>query len=189
MDQPYPDGAQKPRAQQSLGARQKAGAQQPSGPQQPPTPAPGPVRSAVMSMYAGAAASVVLVIADLVTRAELRSYIASRSRTAGAHPTASQITATTTTALAAGVVVGVISIGLWIFIARAAGKGSNRARITGTVLFGLDTVALLAGPPDIGVSGPTWPKIFTGLVWVAGLVAVILLWRRSSRAFFTGGPN
>jgi hypothetical protein len=164
MYQPYPGEAQLP------------------GEQRPPAPAP--VRRAVMVMYAGAAASLLRAIADLVTRTELKNFVAARSRAAAVHLNASQISAATNVALAVAVVVGVISIGLWIFIARAAGKGSKAARITGTVLFGLDTLSLLVAPPDVGVSGPVLPKIFTGIVWLAGLVVVILLWQRRSRAFF-----
>lgn len=84
--------------------------------------------------------------------------------------------------------LGVISIGLWIFIARAASNGSGGARIAGSVLFGLDTIALLAGPPELSLAGaqPVAARICTGIVWLAGLGAVILLWQRSSTAFFRG---
>jgi hypothetical protein len=166
MYQPYPDAAQMPADQRP--------------------PAPAPVRRAVMVMYAGAAASLLRAIADLVTRTELNSFVAARSRAAAVHLTASQTSATTNAALAVAVVIGIIGVGLWIFIARAAGKGSKAARVTGTVLFGLDTLALLVAPPDVGLSGPVLPKIFTVVVWLAGLVVVILLWLRSSRAFFRG---
>jgi hypothetical protein len=45
---------------------------------------------------------------------------------------------------------------LWIFIARACGRGRNWARITGTVLFGLATVDGALGnaaTPEAAVAG------------------------------------
>jgi hypothetical protein len=162
--QPYPGSAQAPEAHR------------------PPPPAP--VRNAVLLMYAGAALSVIRVIADVATRASLRADIS--SRTASQHLTAAQVSTGANGVLVLAVAAGVISIGLWIFVARASQNGSNAARITGSVLFGLGTVALLTGPSDLGLAAaqPTAARICTGVVWLAGLGAVVLLWQRSSSLFF-----
>jgi hypothetical protein len=151
------------------------------------SPAPASVRNGARLMCAGAAASLIRVIADVLTRSELRAALASRGRSAVVHPTASQVVAAANGELVVAVAVGIISIGLWIFIARAASHGSNGARITGTVLFGLDTLALLVGPADLGLAAdsPVAARICTGIVWLAGLAAVVLLWERHSRAFFS----
>ena len=54
------------------------------------------------------------------------------------------------------------------------------------MLFGLNTVAVLIGPPDMGIRGPeaTASRIFVGIVWLIGLTAVAFLWRKDSSAFF-----
>jgi hypothetical protein len=93
-----------------------------------------------------------------------------------------------TAAIAISAVLGLISVGLWIINARASGSGSKWAQVTGSVLFGLDTLALVAGPPGLGIIGvqPAAAKLCTAAVWLAGLAAVVLLWQGSSRAFFNG---
>lgn len=161
MYQPYPGGVQVPEAHR---------------------PPPAPVRHAVLLMYVGAAVSVIRVIADVATRAGLRAAIASHSPGL----TAAQVSTGANGVLILAVAAGVISIGLWIFVARASQNGSGAARITGSVLFGLCTVALLTGPSDLGLGAaqPVLARICTGAVWLAGLGAVILLWQRSSSLFF-----
>jgi hypothetical protein len=56
----------------------------------------------------------------------------------------------------------------------------------GSVLFGIDTVVLLIGPSDVGLhpAAAILPRIFVGIVWLAGLGAVVFLWQKNSRAFF-----
>jgi hypothetical protein len=62
-------------------------------------------------------------------------------------------------------------------------KREQWARITGTVLFGLatvDTLVSAVAPQAVAVKA-WWP-----VIWLAGLIAVILLWQRASTAFFKG---
>ena len=149
-------------------------------------PTPSPVRQAVLVMYVGAALSVIRVIVVLVTKASLKADIASRAARAAVPLTASQINAAETAAIVFSVVVGVIGAGLWIVNARGSADGQKWAQVTGTVLFGLDTLALLIGPGGLGITGgqPVVDRICTAVVWLAGLSAVVLLWQRSSRGFF-----
>jgi hypothetical protein len=138
--------------------------------------APAAVRIAAWLMYLGAAVSLIRVIADVVTRSELKALLISHGKAAPVHPTASQLAAAANASLGFALAVGVISIGLWIFIARATRNGSSGARVTGLVLFGLDTLALLAGPSDLGLTGaqPALARFCTGIVWLVGLAVVIL---------------
>jgi hypothetical protein len=161
MYEPYPGGGQMPR------------------PRRPPAA----VRNAVLLMYAGAAASVIAVVADFVTKNATAS--AMQSAVAKAHgPLVPASGETATVAMA--IVLGVISAGLWIVIARASWDGRHWARTMGSVLFGIDTVAVLIGPSDIGLhtAAATLPRIFAGIVWLIGLGAVVFLWQKKSRAFF-----
>jgi hypothetical protein len=53
-----------------------------------------------------------------------------------------------------------------------------------SVLFGLDTIFLLLG---ISRTGFQLGNVVSILVWLAGLGAVVLLWRRESTEFFQPG--
>jgi hypothetical protein len=80
------------------------------------------------------------------------------------------------------VLVGVIAIGLWLWMARACAAGRNYARITGTVLFGLNSLFLLL---SLARPHASLGLVFNVLVWLAGLGAVIMLWRRESAPWFS----
>ena len=74
-----------------------------------------------------------------------------------------------------------VPVALWLWMARACGRGRNWARIVSTVLFGVATLDL---------TGPFgWPRGFHGnvvpaafgpaipvLYWLAGLIVVWPLW-------------
>jgi hypothetical protein len=81
------------------------------------------------------------------------------------------------------VVLSVIEIALWLGIARACRNGRSWARITGTVLFGLDTLGFLGvlvnSHPGLGLT-----KVLTTLSWLIACGAVVFLWQRPSSAFF-----
>jgi hypothetical protein len=145
---------------------------------QPLPEAPNPVQTAVKLMYAGAALSVIGLILGLATVGSLKNNI----HKADPKLTSSQVHSAEIVSIALVVVVSVLAIGLWLWMARASLKGRNYARITGTVLFAIYTLLLLTTlrRPGNGIG-----LIFSGLQWLAGLGAVILLWRRESSAFFS----
>ena len=157
MYQPYPGQAQLPEIQR------------------PPTPAS--VLTAVKVMYAGAAASIGGIVIDILTVSATKTAIQKRSP----HMSASQINSSQHVLVAAFIAGGVIAAVVWIVLARGCLRGRNWARITGTVLFALSTVDTLVGltaPIAIGV------RLWGALVWLIALTAIILLWRRSSSAYF-----
>jgi hypothetical protein len=81
------------------------------------------------------------------------------------------------------VLLSLVEIALWLWIARACRNGRNWARVTGTVLFGLHTLSLLAvlGNSHPGI-GPA--KVLTLISWLIACGAVVFLWQRPSSAFF-----
>jgi hypothetical protein len=159
MYQPYPSSGQAP------------------APQQQP-PAPSSVQTAVRLMYVGAALSFIELVVGLATISSVKSAIIK------AYPryTASQVHSLEVASIAIGVLVGVIAIALWLWMARACAAGRNYARVTGTVFFGLNTLFLLLSlaRPHAGLG-----LVFNVLVWLAGLGAVIMLWRRESAPWFS----
>jgi len=153
----------------------------PNAAQTPELQRPGPpasLRRAVQVMYAGA----------IVTAIHAVIYVA----TAGAEKTAikvkhPQMLPGTLSAVAAGVVtfetvVAVLSAVLFVWIARQCLKGRNGARITATVLL---VVAVLLTAYRLGPgAGTTLDAVVMVVVDLIGLAAVVLLWLRSSSAYF-----
>lgn len=146
-------------------------------PETPPRTVPPSVRQAVKAMYGGAAASLIYLIASIVTVGSTKTAIQKRFP----NLTASQVTTEQHVLLIAGVAGGLIAIAAWILIARACQAGKNWARITGTVLFGigtLDAVGGLINPVAVPV------KILAFVIWAFGLIAVIRLWQAASSTYF-----
>ena len=102
---------------------------QPTRPLRPAAPAP--VRAAVKLMYAGAAASAAWLITGLaLIITDIQA--AARGRFLGHSLTSPQARPFVITVW---IVVGLAVIALWLWMARANGRGRNWARILSTVLF------------------------------------------------------
>jgi hypothetical protein len=163
MYQPYPSGGQMP--------------EQPRRPS-----APAPVLAAVKLMYAGAALSLVELVVGLTTIGSLKSAIKKADPTF----TTAQVHSAEVGLVAFSVIFGLIGIGLWLWMAWANNQGKSWARITGTVFFGINTVflllALIRPHASLGL-------VFALLVWLAGLGAVIMLWRGESSQYFAAASG
>jgi hypothetical protein len=149
---------------------------------QPPEPSarPGPPASVVMAvrfMYAGAAVSAIDLIIGLVTVGSLRSNL----HKADPSLTPSQLHSAEVFLVGVSVVIGLLGVGLWIWMAMMNKAGRNWARILGTVLFGIDTLFLAYGLARTGAAAGTLVSIVT---WLIGLGAVVYLWRRDSTEYF-----
>ena len=144
------------------------------------------VRAAVKLMYAGAVVSTVNLVILLAVIADIKIYHA----ILGYHLTAAQVSHVNERFITTFIVLCVVPIVVWLWMARACGRGRNWARIVSTVLFGLATLNLTSVfswlPPGIHLTlvpeayGPTLPVLY----WLVGLAVVWLLWRPASRAFF-----
>jgi hypothetical protein len=139
---------------------------------------PNSVQTAVRLMYAGAGLSFIELLVGLVTISSVKAAIIK------AYPryTASQVHSLEVASIGIGVLVGVVAIALWLWMARANAAGRNYARISGTVFFGLNTVFLLL---SLARPHASLGLVFNVLVWLAGLGAVIMLWRSESRPYFS----
>lgn len=150
---------------------------------------PASVRIAVRLMYLGAAVSLIKAIVDLATLGATRSILVADlragARKSGLSTPAGSLSSGATATLVTAFVLGLIGVGLWVLVARASGRGRDWARATGSVLFGLGTLALLIGPPDVGIRGPetAGTRIFAAIIWLIGLAAVVFLWQKDSSAF------
>jgi hypothetical protein len=152
----------------------------PSAGQMPEPVRPGPPPSvvrAVQLMYAGAVVSAISLIVGLATVSSLRSSLHKSDPSL----TPTQLHNLQTVVVVGSVVIGLVSIGLWVWLALANKAGKAWARVVATVLFGLDTIFLLLGLARAGAAAGTLVSILT---WLIGLGAVILLWRKDSSAYF-----
>ena len=140
-------------------------------------PAPSVVM-AVRLMYAGAVVSALSLIVGLATVGSLRDSL----HKAQPKLTPTQLHDLQTVVVVGSIFIGVISIGLWVWMALMNKAGKPWARIVATVLFGLDTLFLLLGVARAGAAAGTLVSILT---WLIGLGAVIYLWRKDASAYFS----
>jgi small-conductance mechanosensitive channel len=153
-------------------------------------PQPSSVRTAVWLMYGGAALSALSAILVLALSSRIRSAVRTALLKANVtlrneHKTpltAAQIHSAESAFIGIVVVILLISIVLWVWMAWANGRGRPWARIVASVLFALNTIFLFVGISRAGTS-----TLFTGLGWLLGLGAIIMLWRRESSAYFRPG--
>ena len=148
--------------------------------------APATVLTAAKLMYAGAAiGGVQLIIGLALIIVDIKA--AAHGQFLGHSLTAPQMRPAIITAW---IVLGLIGIALWLWMARANGQGRNWARILSTVLFGLATLQLGHPQPQGSSAGFGVTVLYYGFAvlsvaaWLAGAVAVWLLWRPASSAFF-----
>lgn len=116
---------------------------------------PKSIRLAVRLMYVGAAFSLVNILAAFIQSDEIRDGI----RDSDSSLTESELDSAVTAVLTIAGIVGVIAIGLWIWMATTNGQGKAWARTTATVLGGLNVLFTLIGfvggqltPLAVGVS-------------------------------------
>jgi hypothetical protein len=155
MHQPYPSAGQ----QQRL-----------------PEQAPRSVRTAVKLMYGGVAANILGIIINLTTISSIRRAILT------SYPLYStgQVHRLELVTVGGSAVIGLLAVGLWIWMAQANSAGKSWARVFATVLFGINTLAMLA---TIARPHSTYELLTGILVWLIGLVAVTLLWQKSTSAY------
>jgi serine/threonine protein kinase len=80
------------------------------------------------------------------------------------------------------IVVGFLGIAGWLISAQGVSRGKRWGATLGTVLFGLDSIAVLF--VLVGAWGAPVPKSLSVVVWAVGLVVIICLWAPASRAFY-----
>jgi serine/threonine kinase PknH len=187
QDYPQPQGygsAQVPQAPGAPPAGYPAASGGPAGPASYPQPyqlgsigavyqLPPSMTTAVSLMYAGAAYSVVYVLAVI---AGFTTVINQRLAGDGQVNHAGLVVV--------AIVLAIIEAAVWLWIARACKNKRNWARVTGTVLFGLHTLGTfgVVASSRAGL-GPT--KVVAVIGWLIASGAVVFLWRRSSTAFFS----
>ena len=139
---------------------------------------PRAVLTAVRLMYAGAALELIALIVAVVSTHSLKSTILEK------HPdyTAAQLHDAEVARTVILVIGALIAIGLWLWMARANGRGRSWARVVSAVLFGINTLDLLF---SLGVARAPGNLIVGVVIWLVGLAAIVMLFRKESGPFFT----
>jgi hypothetical protein len=139
---------------------------------------PRPVLVAAWLMYSGAAITLLGTLVSLATIGEVKTAFSAR------HPLLSGNAVKSVAAVASVEVLigGGAVIALWLWLAFASKQGRPWARTVGTVLFGVDTLALLVTLGSPGIGGT---KGIGVVIWLIGLVTVILLWQRRASEYFS----
>jgi hypothetical protein len=152
---------------------------EPPGPPPPRSPSTVPATSllaAVKLMYVGAGLSLLGTAFSLATRSQLRDQMIEEDP----DQTAAELDRAVNMASGVSVVIGLISVGLWLWMAQANHRGEAWARIVATVLFGLNivlTVYNFAQTTGFGVViNITSIVLSAAIVW--------LLYRRDSNAYY-----
>ena len=140
--------------------------------------APQSVRRAAQVMYVGVATSLLGIIIELTTLSSTRNAIIKHSP----NLTTAQVNTAEHVEIGVFIAGGLIGAALWLWMAQSCLAGKSWARIVSTVFFGIDTLSVLFGAT--AAPGAAAARLFGVLVWVVGLIAIILLWRRSSSDYF-----
>ena len=128
------------------------------------------VRAAVRVMCVGAAVSTVNLVIFLALIGDIKAYHA----ILGYHLTAAQVSQLNTLAIAVPIVLDLVPIALWLWMARETGRGRNWARVLSTVLFGLATLSLTSVFPQPVINISVVPTVHISFVPALGAIVPVL---------------
>lgn len=160
-------------------------AQYPSAPE-PPPPVPPTVRRAVTAMYAGSAASVIAVAFSFLLITSIKNQVLRNMKPgpdmsaqdfANLQHTVSNLVGSV--GLVVIIIAGLVDAGLWLWMAWKCKSGRSWARIVSTVFFGVSTLGTLSGLASLSLAA-----LWSLVIWLIGLIAIVLLWQRPSTDFF-----
>jgi hypothetical protein len=141
-------------------------------------PQPPSMLTAVRLMWVGAALSAIGIVIGIVTVDSVREQIEDDNPSL----TAEELDAAVAFGVAFGVVIGLVAIGLWLWMAWANGQGKSWARIVASVLGGLNIAFSLLGLVINPVTALSLVLTLVGLVLAA--VILVLLYRPESSQFY-----
>lgn len=144
----------------------------------PDVPQPNSILQAVRLMYLGAVISAIGIVIGFTQTDAVREAIEDGSP----ELTDSEVDTFVNVAVGFAVVVSLIGVGLWIWMAIMNGKGQSWARVVATVFGALNVGSTLIG---LAQGGTTTVSLIANLVSVA-LAAVILflLYRPESSRYY-----
>jgi hypothetical protein len=142
----------------------------------PPGPPPGTVSLAVKLMYAGAALAAIDLIVTLATAGNTKALLHQ------ARPSLSpaDLTASAHAFIAGSIITWLITIALWIVMARTNLAGRGWARVVSTVLCVASTLSFVG---YISQPSSLFSKLILVPMWLVGVGAIVSLWRPETTAY------
>ena len=143
---------------------------------------PGPVRKAVRFMLGGGALTAVTGIFLLIATIADKNAL---TDSGGKKLSSSEFTSN----LVGTVITYLILVVIWVLMARMNRSGYNWARILASVFCAISTydayslVNSLKGGTTITVAGIVY-IVLTLALWVVGVIAIALIWRSESSAYY-----
>ncbi|WP_026877515.1 hypothetical protein [Jiangella gansuensis] len=137
---------------------------------------PQPILTAAKLMYVGAALSALLLLFTFLSRGAIRDAV----EDSDTGLSADEVDAAVNLTIGIGVVVGLIGIGLWLWMAAANKAGKSWARVVATILGGLNILFTL-----FSLSGGGGLNLIVNVLQIA-LAAYILylLYRPESSQYY-----
>jgi len=153
---------------------------------------PRTVLHAVRLMYLGALAELALLITSLLSVASIQAAgRAATIRALGPHAAPAltrsvlaRVAAVIRTEITIGVVVALIAIAVWLFLAWANGKGSALARVGAIIAGAFNTAASAEGLLNGDATYAPAATIVSCVVMAIGIAAVVLLVAKPSWPYF-----
>jgi hypothetical protein len=149
----------------------------PAGPAPTDVEQPSSIRNAVRLMYVGAVLSVLGGLSIFLQVDAIRDQIEEDDPSL----TGDEVDTAVAIFVVTFVVISLISIGLWLWMAYANGRGQSWARVVATVLGGLSIVSALVG---IATGSGGVGIVFSILSVVLAAVILFLLYRPESSRFY-----
>ena len=141
-------------------------------------PQPPSIVTAVRLMWVGAALTIVGLLVGFLTVDTVREQIEDDNPSF----TADEVDTAVAAGLGFSVVIGLVAVGLWLWMAWANGKGKSWARIVASVLGGLNIAFSLLG---LAINPATPASVVLTLVGlVLAAVILVLLYRPDSSRFY-----
>lgn len=151
---------------------------EPAGAGAPPREPPPSIRVAVRLMLVGAVLSALGIIVTFTQRDEIRDQLSE----ADAALTPDELDTAVNVAVAVNIVISLVVIGLWLWMAWANRRGRRWARTVATVLGALNVV-FTALSFAAGQLAPL--AVVSGMVSVAlAVVIIVLLYREESSRYY-----
>ncbi|MDX6307636.1 MAG: hypothetical protein QOI06_682 [Nocardioidaceae bacterium] len=133
-------------------------------------------------MRAGAVLSLLALLVGLLTLGSLKDNIRQQLIDSNKHYTQSDIDTVYNVGVASVVIVGLLGVALWLWMAKANGEGRRWARIVATVLGALNVIytvmSLFQGQASAG------SLILSVIGAILASMILVLLWRRESSAYY-----
>jgi hypothetical protein len=143
---------------------------------------PQSILTAVKLMWAGAVLSAIGLVVGLLTLGSLKDNIRDQLAKNNKTFTQSDINTAYNITIGSIIVIGVLGIGLWLWMAWANGNGRKWARIVATVLGGVNVLLTLV---SLAQSRATAGSVILSVISaVLAIIILVLLWRKESSDYY-----